>query len=339
MAESQAVTEFDDEERVDLLGELGENMSPTVWACLWVSNISILKEIGCNGPAKTPATTREPVRQPPHQREWDGRRKRELRFVAVPTGQCVLTKAGDFNQVAHIYPFCPGSRFTGPSRNLFWSSLRMFWTSEEVDNWKQAVLGEKGTEDCSNLITLSATAYIYWGKALFAIEPIQVSADRCRLEARFHWLKQFKHNGRINPIFRAQNIFPKDSVGKNIKLFNCVTDEKLCSGDLICFETSDPEELPLPSFTLLQMQWNLQRIAALSGAAEPNDEADPDDSDDDLIMQWNLQRMIAALSDEAEPNDEADPDDSGDDLSNAIYDVEMEDKQPRHPVQRENIPL
>lgn len=47
---------------------------------------------------------------------------------------------------------------------LFWSSIRMFWTSEEVENWKQAVLGEKGTENCSNLITLSATAHIYWGK-------------------------------------------------------------------------------------------------------------------------------------------------------------------------------
>jgi hypothetical protein len=92
-------------------------------------------------------------------------------------------------------------------------------------------------------------------------------------------------------MFRAVNIYPKDWVGKNIKLFNCATEHKLCSGDLFYFETSDPEELPLPSFALLQ------RIAALSGAAEANDEADPDDSDDDP--------------------------------SNAIYDVEMEEKQSR----------
>ena len=74
-------------------------------------------------------------------------------------------------------------------------------------------------------------------------------------------------------MFRAQNIHPKDSVGKNIKLFNCATEQKLCSGDLFYFETSDPEELPLPRFALLQMQWHLQRIAALSGAAEVSDEA------------------------------------------------------------------
>jgi hypothetical protein len=176
----------------------------------------------------------------------------------------------------------------------------MFWASEEIDDWEQAVLGEKGTEDCSNLITLSATAHVYWGKALFAIEPIQMSPDKCRLEARFHWLKQYKHNSRVPPMFRAQNIYPKDSVGKNIKLFNCATEQKLCSGDLFYFETSDPEKLPLPSFALLQMQWHLQRIAALSGAAEVDDEIDPNDSDDDL--------------------------------NNAIYDVEMQDKQSRRPA-------
>ncbi|KAJ5211010.1 hypothetical protein N7472_001149 [Penicillium cf. griseofulvum] len=39
------------------------------------------------------------------------------------------------------------------------------------------------------------------------------------------------------------------------------------SGDLVIFQTKDPENLPLPSWDLLQMQRILHRIGALSGAA------------------------------------------------------------------------
>jgi len=52
----------------------------------------------------------------------------------VPTKRQRLTKAGEFNQVTHIYPFCLGSRFTA-ARPSFCSasSLRIFWTTEEVE--------------------------------------------------------------------------------------------------------------------------------------------------------------------------------------------------------------
>ncbi|PYI02162.1 hypothetical protein BO78DRAFT_422852 [Aspergillus sclerotiicarbonarius CBS 121057] len=36
--------------------------------------------------------------------------------------------------------------------------------------------------------------------------------------------------------------------------------------------TMDPETMPFPSFDLLQMQWVLNRIAALAGAADITDE-------------------------------------------------------------------
>lgn len=50
------------------------------------------------------------------------------------------------------------------------------------------------------------------------------------------------------------------------------------SGDVISFTTHGPEKLPLPSFDLLDMQWALHRVTALSGAADATDEElDPDD--------------------------------------------------------------
>ena len=52
--------------------------------------------------------------------------------------------------------------------------------------------------------------------------------------------------------------------------------------DEISLETDDPVTRPLPDFRLLEMQWFLHRVAAMSGAAEPQDNfrGGGDDSDE-----------------------------------------------------------
>ncbi|EEQ86967.2 uncharacterized protein BDCG_02087 [Blastomyces dermatitidis ER-3] len=54
-------------------------------------------------------------------------------------------------------------------------------------------------------------------------------------------------------------------------------------GDVFSLTTDDPDKLPLPSWPLLEMQWHLQRIAGMSGAAEASEDLDHnvDDDDDD----------------------------------------------------------
>lgn len=48
---------------------------------------------------------------------------------------------------------------------------------------------------------------------------------------------------------------------------------------MVIIETDEPENRPLPSFELLQMQWVLHRALALSGAGEADDkDFDPDDN-------------------------------------------------------------
>jgi len=54
----------------------------------------------------------------------------------------------------------------------------------------------------------------------------------------------------------------------NIKLFHFPTERQVCSGDAISLTTDDPVTRPLPHLALLEMQWTLQRMAAMSGAAE-----------------------------------------------------------------------
>ncbi|KAJ9201897.1 hypothetical protein DTO164E3_3335 [Paecilomyces variotii] len=67
------------------------------------------------------------------------------------------------------------------------------------------------------------------------------------------------------------------------KLFDGLSETKLCSGDTFTLTTDDPQSKPLPSIELLQMQWTLQRLIAISGAAGVNDEElfDSDDGYDD----------------------------------------------------------
>jgi hypothetical protein len=55
------------------------------------------------------------------------------------------------------------------------------------------------------------------------------------------------------------------------------------SGDTFTFTTNDPKNLPLPNLELLEMQWALQRLVGMCGAAEwPSlDEYDDDSIDGD----------------------------------------------------------
>jgi hypothetical protein len=52
------------------------------------------------------------------------------------------------------------------------------------------------------------------------------------------------------------------------------------SGDEIYLETNDPEGLPLPDWRILDMQWILHRVTALSAAAEPRDDFNKEGDDD-----------------------------------------------------------
>lgn len=60
---------------------------------------------------------------------------------------------------------------------------------------------------------------------------------------------------------------------QNTKLFDCDTERIIKSGEKITLQTDDP----LPSMELLEMQWILNRVKTISGAADiPTDELDPD---------------------------------------------------------------
>ncbi|OJJ31235.1 hypothetical protein ASPWEDRAFT_187153 [Aspergillus wentii DTO 134E9] len=179
-------------------------------------------------------------------------RKLSEACIARDEGRCQITRAGDLLEVCHIYPQDLNKRQKNDIQmRRFWATLRIFWTQDKVEAWKDE-LEPNGTEILQNLITMTRQAHGYWGNARFALFPHKPSDD-----------------GK--------------SMDVNGKLFNCATGQKITSGTVITLRTSDPMTHPLPSYALLQMQWYLNRIAGLSGAAEFDNDRDEDGTFDDEI--------------------------------------------------------
>ncbi|RAH55195.1 hypothetical protein BO85DRAFT_461366 [Aspergillus piperis CBS 112811] len=100
--------------------------------------------------------------------------------------------------------------------------------------------------------------------------------DRRSLEVQFYWLPVYNYRSRIPatevPSRMSRKLSGTTVDGKETMLFNIATDKKLCSGDILTFKTNDPNSHPLPSMELLDMQWVLDRVLALSGATYATDE-------------------------------------------------------------------
>ena len=176
--------------------------------------------------------------------------------------------------------------------------MRLFWSQDRVNAWHDAIFSSvSGTEVVFNLMCLCPNAHKYHERAYFALKPKEISSDKKSLKVEFYWLPRCDHSNQVN-ILRTPSI-PEHLDGKTrrIGLWNVETDQRIRSGDIIYFETNDPENLPLPDFRLLEMQWILHRVSALSGAAELSDNFD-DDSDDWGVALENEDDLDDLLTDD-----------------------------------------
>ncbi|GAA83564.1 hypothetical protein AKAW_01679 [Aspergillus luchuensis IFO 4308] len=115
---------------------------------------------------------------------------------------------------------------------------------------------------------------------------LSISEDQKVLKVKFYWMPINKLSDAMSSR-EVPSPFPDGCLssikveGKlNAKLFNINTEKALRSGDVLTFKTDDPVGHPLPSMELLNMQWALHRVLALSGAADATDEElDPPDPD------------------------------------------------------------
>lgn len=141
----------------------------------------------------------------------------------------------------------------------------------------------------SNLIILELQAHEYWDRAHFAFRPVCINETKTKMHLAFHWVPFVKDgpleipNKRTECVPTEVHIFshpycrPIIDPGKNNILFHTQTLNP------IVFSRSPrmTQRPPLPSMELLQLKWNLSRIAAMQGGG--GDEDSYDDSDGDSI--------------------------------------------------------
>lgn len=137
---------------------------------------------------------------------------------------------------------------------------------------------------CENLITLTSTVHDLWGAAFFALKLLELSSNQKSLKIQFFWLRQHRRvRGGAFPATKPSFPGGLNALPENIRLWNCKNLAPIHSGDFITLHTDSPDTHPLPSFELLEMQWFLHRVAALSAAADVyDDEFDEDDG----VCEW-----------------------------------------------------
>jgi len=143
-----------------------------------------------------------------------------------------------------------------------------------------------GVEKCFNLISLTPTAHDMWNRGLFALKPLELSPDLKKLTVQFFWQARgsYKLKSRIDLLTKPTSSRGLDLGGEGYFLSRSENDVSssgvhlIQSGETFTFTTEDPQNLPLPSLELLEMQWILQRLVGMCGAAEwPSLDLDDDD--------------------------------------------------------------
>jgi hypothetical protein len=169
--------------------------------------------------------------------------------------------------------------------------LRNFWPEEKITAWEATVFPdgpeERGLETARNMITLSRDAHDLWNKGAFALKPISVSEDNTTLTIQFFWQAK---QPLVMPVINLTTIpLSTRDLERNdeTRLIDCRQFEyrHIKSGDLFELTTDDPEARPLPSMALLEMQWFLQRVAGMAGAADELKDSEYHFSDNGLYNQ------------------------------------------------------
>ncbi len=164
----------------------------------------------------------------------------------------------------------------GGPRHLFWKSLELFWPAEKIATWKAKLfpnsISNKGQDEVYNLISLRPDVHRMWGQGLFALKPVSESEDKTTLTVQFFWQTKIsssfpKISLTVQPHSTKGLEQTTGAQGGSIWLPN-KDRNPIQSGDLFELKTDNPITKPLPSFELLELQWFLQRVQGMAGAAE-----------------------------------------------------------------------
>jgi hypothetical protein len=141
-----------------------------------------------------------------------------------------------------------------------------------------------------NLVCLQHQIHSLKDNGEMALKPLELSPDKTSLTLEVHWLRHRRvaESPLGNPttpppvgLLQVPSLaLTSDDVVDGFLFVDVCTSDRIYSGHKVTLTTDNPGERPLPSRELLDMQWVLQRLSAISGAAELQDDWSDDDSSD-----------------------------------------------------------
>jgi hypothetical protein len=196
-----------------------------------------------------------------------------------------------YPEAAHIFPF---STSKNQEFSALGSILAAFWGREKYEMWSRLYTSPGVTESARNLISLNRQLHWLFSHAKLALKPLRM--EQGGVVVQFHWLKGGSLKPDI-PLFKGRETRGLHDILEMAGLaHNELWGEELAyrksglpleTGQTFLLGAKNPEQAP--DFELLKLSWDLLRVAAISGAAEPwqpEDEDDTDDLSEDVSRDW-----------------------------------------------------
>ncbi|KAK3941404.1 hypothetical protein QBC46DRAFT_353249 [Diplogelasinospora grovesii] len=196
---------------------------------------------------------------------------------------------------AHIFPHATSQ--TRDFQNLNPLLLHL-WGEEQGKVWAQQYQLLTETEATQNGISMNHQIHHWFDNAKFALKPLKpLGQDNNSIVVQWHWLKPtiFKPKDRTCRYDSTATILER--AGLTDKNWGtCLAHREsgipIRNGQIFTIRAENPEDLP--SWDLLELSWNLLRVAAICGAADvPDDYYDESDDDDE---EWPEHAVIAAIT-------------------------------------------
>jgi hypothetical protein len=197
-----------------------------------------------------------------------------------------------YPEIAHIFPYCLLNKPAKSEKTMasdqipkFWDLLEYFWEEDRINKWRSTVFPDPenpntGVESCFNLLSLCPNAHNFWSRGLFALKPLELSSDRKKLEIKIFWQPEVKAEADERVSLLTEPASSRGLTSSGDCELSVRKSAVIHSGQTFAITTDDPDSRPLPSIQLLDMQWVLQRIVAMCGAAEWSWIDGDDDTDD-----------------------------------------------------------
>ncbi|PHH52115.1 hypothetical protein CFIMG_004136RA [Ceratocystis fimbriata CBS 114723] len=182
------------------------------------------------------------------------------------TQTCIVSMLMGPTEVCHIVP----SSINGEKLTIFKKFVGGFCPN--LLPRVQELFPAKNTDIVENLMCLTPTLHSFWGAGLFALEPVSTSSTSTTV--RFWWM---------NDLLRQINTCLPRPVPCRPHFFYSPSGLPILTGDILEFFSTP--EIPAPDYTLLKVQYLMQIMAVICGAAEPDEDEDGDDEADVDALQ------------------------------------------------------